>query len=149
MGGNSGIAGKGGWLMNTDGSMKNQKKTGQEGFTILEALVAIAVFTVAMVGIFSMQTTSVTTNDLARGVTDQSAMAAEVMERLIALPYDDADLTNGSIPPPQKQGRYTISWTVAEDDMIANTKTITATVTWIERGLQKTINLTYVKAKYS
>jgi Tfp pilus assembly protein PilV len=130
--------------MNTDGSIKNQKKTGQEGFTILEALVAIAVFTAAIIGIFSMQSTSVLSNDIARGITDQSAQAAELVEQLISLPYDDGQLSAGDHLGWRNE-RYAISWTVADDDMIANTKTITATVTWIERGIQRTINLTYVK----
>jgi Tfp pilus assembly protein PilV len=130
--------------MKTDWSRNHQKKTGQEGFAILEALIATAIFAIGIFGVLSMQTTAVKTNDIARGVTSQSAMAAEMVEQLLSVPYDHQNLTAGS-HPPQKEGRYTISWAVTDDDMIVNTKTITVTVTWLERGAPKTINLTYIK----
>lgn len=130
--------------MSTDGSMTNQKKTGQEGFAILEALIATVVFAIGIVAVLLMQTTSVKTNDIARGVSTQSALAAERMEQLISLPYSHFDLGEGT-HYEGSQERYAISWRVDDNIIINNTKTITMTVTWIEHGAQKTINLTYVK----
>ena len=130
--------------MNSNWSMKHQKKTGQEGFAIIEALIATAIFAIGVFAVLSMQTKSVKTNDLARGVTSQSSIAAERVEQLITLPYEHDDLADGG-HLPEVIGPYTINWTIAEDDVIANTKTITATVTWIEQGAQKTINLVYIK----
>ncbi len=131
--------------MNSNRSIKHREKTGQEGFAIIEALIATMIFAIGVFGVLSMQTNSVRANDLARGVTSQSAMAAEKVEQLISLPYGHVDLEDG-VHPPEVQGSYTINWTVAQDDMIANTKTITAAVSWIERGVQKTINLVYIKS---
>jgi Tfp pilus assembly protein PilV len=130
--------------MNTERSINHQNKSGQEGFAILEAMISMAIFAIGIFGLLSLQTASVRTNDLARGITTQSAMAAEYVEQLISLPYGHDALKAGNHGPEDRE-RYTISWTVVDNDMINRTKTITATVVWFERGVQKTIVLTYIK----
>jgi Tfp pilus assembly protein PilV len=130
--------------MNTAGTTSMKIKHCQGGFAIIEGLIAIAVFAIAMLAVVSMQTKSVFTNDVALGITEQSTMAADMVEQLMALPYTDARLADGA-HAPIIQGRYTMSWTVDEEAMIDNTKTISVTVTWNEQGTQKSINLLYVK----
>ena len=130
--------------MNATGRMKKLKINQPEGFAIIEALVAMAIFAIVMLAVITMQTKAVQTNDIARGVTEQTALAAEQMERLVALPFTHPDLTGNHTAPAQ--GRYTIAWTVAGNAMIDNTKTITITVTWQEASLQKSVNLTFIRA---
>lgn len=121
------------------------KKKPSEGFAILEGLIAIAVFSIGVLAVCSMQTTSVRSNDIARGITEQSALAAGLVEQLIILPYDHAKLVAGSYPQPNHE-RYAISYSVLDDDIIVGTKTITVTVTWNRQGGgQKNINLVYIK----
>jgi type IV pilus assembly protein PilV len=123
------------------------EKRRQEGFTLLEALLAMVVFSIGVLAVLSMLDKAVRENDMARGLTEQSAMAESLIERLMPLPYDHADLANGS-HPAVSDGRYSISWAVGDDATIANTKTITATVTWTERGQLKTTNLMAIKTIY-
>lgn len=130
--------------MNATGRMKKLKINQPEGFAIIEALVAMAIFAIVMLAVISMQTKAVQTNDIARGVTEQTALAAEQMERLVALPFTHPDLTGNHTAPAQ--GRYTIAWTVAANAMIDNTKTVTITVTWQEASVQKSVNLTFIRA---
>lgn len=125
------------------------EKNRQEGSVLIEALIAIVIFSIGVLGVLSMLDTAVRTNDTARGITEQSAMAMSLVERLMPLPYDHADLANGSHPAtPLNQGRYSLSWTVAQNAMINNTKTITATVAWTERGQLKTVSLMAIKTIY-
>ncbi len=121
-----------------------KKKSREGGFAILEALIAITVFTIGVLAVLSMQTASVMSNDNARGVTEQSTLAADLVERLMPLPYNHADLADGA-HPPIVQGSYTISWTVDDDAMIPDTKTITVTVVWNVPGIEKSVNLICVK----
>jgi type IV pilus assembly protein PilV len=139
---------KGDRLMNTARLQNRLKGRHQEGFAIIEALIAMVVFAIGMLAVLSMQTTAVRTNDTARGVSEQSVLAAEQLERLIGMPYADPNLTDGNHAAPD-QGRYTITWTVTDDGMINNTKTIAVTVAWNEHGLTKSINLTYIKTSSS
>ena len=124
------------------------KGSHQGGFVIIEALIALVVFTFGMLAIISMQTTAVKTNDTARGVTEQTAIAAERLERLMSLPFTDPNLLAGTHTAPV-QGRYTTTWTVTDNGMINNTKTIEVTVAWNERGLTKNTILTYIKTSSS
>ncbi|MFH0727567.1 MAG: prepilin-type N-terminal cleavage/methylation domain-containing protein [Pseudomonadota bacterium] len=131
--------------MNRSCLIKEVNNNPQGGFAILEALIAMFIFTVGILGVFSMQTTAMKTTSLSRGITEQSAIAAGLVERLMPLSYTHADLTPNITFTNPNQGRYAISWRVAEDALITNTKTITVTVAWSDRGQQKTINLTYIK----
>jgi hypothetical protein len=76
-------------------------------------------------------------------------MASSLVEELMALPYSHPELAHGTHPAsPLIQGRYSISWKVGEDVVIDNTKTITATVAWTERGRPKTVDLVATKTIY-
>jgi Tfp pilus assembly protein PilV len=123
---------------------KARKKNLEEGFGLVEAMIAVLVFAVGIGGVLSMQSSAVRTNDLSRGITEQSALAASLIEQLMSLPYNHADLAAGTHALPN-QGRYSLTYTVAQDAMITNTKTIAVTVSWSVRGQQKTVNLTEIK----
>jgi type IV pilus assembly protein PilV len=130
--------------MNSASLITKLNKNRSDGFAILEALIAATVFAIGILAVCSMQTGSIKANDIARGITEQSALAADQVERLIALPYNHTALNNGNYPQPN-QGRYTISYSVLADDIIVGTKTIAVTVAWNQQGLQKSINILYIK----
>lgn len=66
------------------------------GFTIIEVLVAIGILSIGILGMATMQITSIKGNDTAGKLTSNSIMAINRIEQIIALDYDDADLT-GSV----------------------------------------------------
>jgi hypothetical protein len=135
--------------MGTMCSIKKQINTRQEGFAILEGLIAMTIFTIGILAVCGMQTKAVDTNDLARGVSEQSILAEDIIEQLVPLPYDDPDDPNDPLEPGNyllpDEGRYTRSYEVVPNDFAKYTKTITVTISWIDRGMQKSINLVYIK----
>jgi hypothetical protein len=85
------------------------------------------------------------------------------MEELIGLPYTDPlnDDTNGnqdnglddtnatadhSDPNNPVDDRYNIFWNIATNYPINNTKTIRININWTDRGAQKRVSITSMKA---
>lgn len=118
----------------------------QEGFTLIEVMVALGILAFGILAIASMQTASLGGTNLAGNVTESSTLAMDRIERLIATSYNNSDLSAGSHPStPIVQGKYTISWFVTVGQLFTNTKTIQVTVQWSEKGAPKSTGLTYVK----
>lgn len=122
----------------------------QNGFTLLEVIIALFIFSIGLLAVASMQMTAIKGNYFSGTLTEASNWAADQMETLMSLPYDDADgnLDAGAHPDvPLEEGIYTITWNVLEDDTTNNTKTITITVAWTDRGSQRTLVLPGIKAR--
>jgi prepilin-type N-terminal cleavage/methylation domain-containing protein len=61
------------------------------GFTLIEVVIALAIFSVGILAVFSMQFTSIGGNALARGVTENVTAASGKVEELMAANYDDLE----------------------------------------------------------
>jgi hypothetical protein len=59
------------------------------------------------------------------------------IEKVLHLPYDHADLTAGTSTRTQAPNGYTIGWNVTDNSPLNNTKTVTVTVNWADRGRQE------------
>jgi type IV pilus assembly protein PilV len=118
----------------------------QNGFTLLEVIIALFIFSVGLLAVASMQMTAIKGNYFSGTLTEASNWAADQMETLMSLPYADVDLAAGDHTSPQED-IYTITWNVADDDTTNNTKTITITVAWTDRGSQRTLVLPGIKAR--
>lgn len=78
--------------------MFHRKKINSDGFTLIEVLIAIAIFSVGLMAVGAMQISSVRGNAIARGVTEKVSLAGDRMEKLLSLPYDDPNLNAASHP---------------------------------------------------
>jgi type IV pilus assembly protein PilV len=104
----------------------------QTGFSLIEVVVALAVFSIGLLAIFSMQFSAIKTNAVGRGVTENITVATDKVERLMALPYTHADLTAGShqvaqdadgidnnldgnVDEPGETGYLRVDWQVQDD----------------------------------
>ena len=62
---------------------------GQRGFTLVEVMITMAVFSVGILGMITMLTSSVGGNAKADVITSAATVAADRLELLMALPYND------------------------------------------------------------
>jgi prepilin-type N-terminal cleavage/methylation domain-containing protein len=119
---------------------KGAKQMNDNGFTLMEVMIAMAIFVIGFLAVGSMQIAAIRGNAGAREATEAATLATSQLETLITLPYDR--ITTGG---PVTQGAYTIFWDVADDTPLNNIKTITITVNWHDRGPRSFVT-TYMKA---
>ena len=111
-------------------------------------MITLAIFSIGMLAIAGMQISSINGNSSARMQTEATTLAVQHLERLIALPYDHAELDEGNNSQQRTSGSYTITWNVSEDAPIALTKTINITVT-AGNPNAKDVSLNYIRGQGS
>ena len=127
--------------VDTKTSIKTLKK--QDGFTLIEVLIAVTIFAVGLLAIAAMQTSAIRMNSTGNRLTELSTCGIDKLERLMGLPYSDPQLGAGTQTDPVTPDGYTVSWTVVPNIPTTNTSTITLTVT----GRGKSLQLTSIRAQ--
>lgn len=84
------------------------------GFTMVEVLIALAVFSIGILAVFAMQTTAINQNAAARMQSEATGVAVHTMERLAIAPFDHEDLSAATEDNPHQQdvGPYRVEWQV-------------------------------------
>jgi type IV pilus assembly protein PilV len=115
------------YIMNAKIQMETSKK--ENGYTLIEVLIALTIFAVGMLAVAGMQTSGIRMNSTAGKLTNLSTWGMDKIEELSALSYSDPLLDSAGNPHQEILGNYTISWTVIDDNPVTNTQNITVTVT--------------------
>ena len=143
----------------------NPFKRDNNGFTLLEVLIALAIFSIGILGVAALQSGSIKGNTSARGVTDIAVIAADRLEMLRSLPYNDPALStpggpgatrdypldqatdrvdndyDGDIDEDNETGVLTVQYTVTNDMPLERTKTVEVTVTHDGASVRKQVTM--------
>jgi prepilin-type N-terminal cleavage/methylation domain-containing protein len=124
-------------------TVKRCGKREEDGFTLVEILVAMAILSIAFVALAAMQLTATVGNSTSNKLTTAVSLAQDKMEELISLDYDDDDLLDSntdnnrdlrSITDTDNHndavGVYRRTWNVADGLPIPGTKTVVVIVTF-------------------
>ena len=131
----------------TETQMDKLKK--ENGFTLLEVLVAITIFAVGLLAVAALHTSAIKMNSTSNKMTNLSTLAMDQIERLSALPYADAALNAGTHGPTAfpTNANYSITYIVndtlvlIDSDWVSIKKTVTVTVS----GRGKTENISFIR----
>ena len=140
---------------------KALNSTWSKGFTLMEVLIGLAIFSIGILGVAAMQISATNGNSLAGRITSNMTWAFDRVEELMALPYTDAALSagdhsvtagsdgidnnsDGEIDEAGETGNISMQWTVTDDMPMNRTKTIQITVTRTGPGGSRTVTLTQV-----
>jgi prepilin-type N-terminal cleavage/methylation domain-containing protein len=109
---------------------KFSKIQSEKGFSLIEVVIAMAILSVGLLAIASMQISAIKVNSTARDMTERSTVAQDKLEKLVAMPYNDPnlDLASSPFPPETTATGYTITWTVTDGPVAGKTKLINVTV---------------------
>ncbi len=128
--------------------MKTARELDNEsGFTLIEALIAIAIFSIGLMAVGALQASSLMrTGDVARK-TEAWALLDEQVAQLKAMPFyqntatqtftPDLDENGGGFAHQvdrQMNGTYTIYWQVVDDTPIAQVDTTTTVLAGLPAG---------------
>jgi type IV pilus assembly protein PilV len=133
-------------MLNTQ-TAKMTHRIDDRGFTFVELLIVIAIFSIGILAVASMQVTSINANSSARMSGEATALAANQLEALMAAGYTD-DVLNPALNPHQiVQGAYTINWVVTESDIDSDgtneSKTVLVTVR-CDNPNARDVNMQYI-----
>ena len=136
-------------------------RAAEPGFTLIEVLVAVTVFSVALLGISSMQLASLRALDTSNRLTSAALVLSNKMEELGRLPYtssflqdSDGDGAAGlddvgtTADFNETRGNYQLFWNVAVDYPLSNTKTIKVWVQWRRKGRVKRTAMEYRRVSF-
>jgi type IV pilus assembly protein PilV len=111
----------------------------EQGFTIIEVLLAISILAIGLLAVATMQLSAIRVNSTANKVTTRATYAQDRLERLNALPYTHALLTDNDADvgdattyfdfDPNPPADILVTYTVDDNNPIQGTKRIVLTVT--------------------
>jgi len=99
-----------GFLMGAGVIGHQNKKNSEDGFTLIEALIALFVLTIGVLGMMTLQTNAIRGNYRANTMTIATSIASRQVEELRNLPF--TSLTAGNATDPSTG--YPIAWTLAQ-----------------------------------
>jgi len=119
-------------------ALSRRKK--EQGFTIIEVLMAISIFAIGILAVATMQYGAIRVNLTAGKITIRTTYAQDRLERLMALPYTHADLidtesgdvnlaTEHEPPVGEQVPGLVIKWWVNDNVTMPNSKYIIVRVT--------------------
>lgn len=120
----------------------------KNGFTLIEVLIAIAVFSVGILAVASMQLWN-TKNNTSGNIMTQATMLARAQIEQLKNVADVTTLTNGTDPnlideSGNPGGIYARSWTVTNPLGGNTSRLIEVTVNWNRRGQNRSVVLTTI-----
>lgn len=126
----------------------------KHGFTLIEIVVAMAILSIAILGMASVTVMVIKGNHLSKTITTATMLAKDKMEQLKITSYDhlapgtDYAKADSTIQTsPTADSLYTRTWARVFNDPAANMATISVTVQWNWQGTPRNVTIRSIVAR--
>jgi len=129
--------------------LRQDVATSQNGFTLLEVLVAIVILTIGLLGTAGLTTGVIRGNHFSKNVTSATAAAQTKLEAIKSGGYVYATAVNFPSDAVTMGGMtFTRTTTITNSSPAANMKTVSVTVSWTEsNNTARSVNLQTILAE--
>lgn len=117
-----------------------------KGFTLIEVMAGLIILAIGLLGIATMQITSIKGGYFSSNVTQATIFAQDKLEYLKSLSYNDSNLNSGQHNEGTISGAIFSRVVDVVDDVGNSMKTITVTVQWTDRG-NHSISFSTIRSK--
>jgi len=120
--------------MNIKAHLRNTISRRQQGFTLIEVMIALVILATGLLALMTMQIVSIRANAFSSEMTYAAMLAQSRLERIRNMPYDSVQ----TISPDEsvdasastKGMAYTVKTTVVDNSPATDMKTITLRIDW-------------------
>ena len=132
----------------------NKKRKKARGFSLLEVMISAGLMGIGFTGVISAITSTSAQMAHQKYVTEAVNVAESMMEDLLTRRRNDPDLTEGEHNGPsfnevgerRSGGLFRTTWKISDEDGALDLlKRMKVTVTWDEKGTDKTISFTTLR----
>jgi len=129
--------------------LRQDVATSQNGFTLLEVLVAIVILTIGLLGTAGLTTGVIRGNHFSKNVTSATAAAQTKLEAIKSGGYVYATAVNFPSDAVTMGGMtFTRTTTITNSSPATNMKTVSVTVSWTEsNNTARSVNLQTILAE--
>jgi prepilin-type N-terminal cleavage/methylation domain-containing protein len=121
---------------------RSRQVNSEQGFTLLEVLIAICILSIGLLGVAAMQVSATQGNSFASHLSEAVTYGQDKVEELMIISYGHSDLDAGAHTEASPPAGYTVNWSIEDDPDIDgdgsadmdNAKLIEVTVTWQTKG---------------
>jgi prepilin-type N-terminal cleavage/methylation domain-containing protein len=137
--------------------INSKKSRDSRGFTLIEVLIAMAIFSIGILAVGSMQLSATRGSSSARLSTEAVILAQSQAETLILLPYNSSPALDTGSHGPNTVGVYRVRWEVWDTATgptpwgvtpAVNTKIIQVVATSLKGGVRRrSATITFAKGQ--
>lgn len=123
---------------------KNHPKAAtDEGFTLIEVMVALVIFAFGILAVLGMQTSAIRGGHQSNNLSEAARIGANKIEEFVSEEYAYVNDGTDSV-----DGKYSLRWDVDEitSGQLTDTKAVLLWVQWTEGGRTHTVTYEFLKA---
>jgi Tfp pilus assembly protein PilV len=123
-----------------------KKANSESGFSILENVISVAIFTVGVLSISMLFTQTMTFTHFSEKMSVATNLARSELEELRNTPY--VNIGSDSVSSTIDDVEYSISWVVTSDDPIDGVKKVVMRVEWEDLRGEQELEIETLISKY-